>query len=91
MPLREVVKTQKKVRVEYNESKIYRFEKIEEEGGNFYGVRENRGKVLTTPIEVERINNIKIYDKSKSNWRSAGITAGLLGGFILIVAATLDW
>jgi hypothetical protein len=90
MPLSQIARRQEKVRVEYNNSEIYRFEKIEEEGGNFYGIKETGGKILTIPIEVESINNLKIYDKSKSNWRSVAITAGLLGGFILIVATTID-
>ena len=90
MPLSEVVKTQKKVRVEYNNSEIYRFEKIEVEGNNFYGVKEVKGEIVKTPIEVERINNIKIHDKSRSNWISLGMTTLILGGFILLVATTIE-
>lgn len=90
MPLYEVAKSHNKVRVEYNNSEIYRFIKIEEEGNNFYGVKEVKGEIVKTPIEVERISNVKVYDKSKSNWRSAAIITGLLGGFILIVASTIE-
>jgi len=90
MPLSLVVKTQKKVRIEYDNSEIYRFEKIEVEGNNFYGVKEVKGEIVKTPIEVDRINNIKIHDKSKSNWISLGMTTLILGGFILLVATTIE-
>ncbi len=60
MPLSQIARRQEKVRVEYNNSEIYRFEKIEQKGNKFYGIKEVKGEIVKTSIEVDRINNVKI-------------------------------
>ena len=79
------MKTQEKVRVEYKNSEIYRFQKLVSENSNYYGLMNEKLSQVKKPIEVEKIKNVRIYDKSKS----IGLTIGVpivMAGLIYIVA-----
>lgn len=85
LTLDELVKTQEKVRVEYKDSKIQRFQNLVLENGTYYGMMKEKLQTVKTPIEVESIKSVKVYDVSKSTIVAIGVLIGM-AGFIYIIA-----
>ena len=85
LTLDELVKTQEKVRVEYKDSKIQRFQNLLLENGTYYGMMKEKLQTVKTPIEVESIKSVKVYDVSKSTIVAIGVLIGM-AGFIYIIA-----
>ena len=83
--LDELVQSQDRVRVEYNNSEIYRFRNLVSEDGNYYGMMSERLQKVKKPIEVERIKSVKVYDKSTTILASIGGPIAVAGIFCLAV------
>ena len=79
LTLDEFVKTQEKVRVEYNDSEIYRFQNLVLENGIYYGVMNEKLQTVKKPIEVESIKSVRVYDRTKSTIVTIGVPILVLG------------
>ena len=75
----ELVKTQEKVRVEYKDSKIQRFQNLVLENGTYFGMMKEKLQTVKKPIEVESIKSVRVYDRTKSTIVTIGVHVLLVG------------
>ena len=75
----ELVKTQEKVRVEYKDSKIQRFQNLVLENGTYFGMMKEKLQTVKKPIEVESIKSVRVYDRTKSTIVTIGVPVLLVG------------
>ncbi len=87
--LKEAAKEQKKARVQYNNYEIYRFQRIVEKNSHFYGVKKEKGELVKSPIEANRLDNVRLHNESLSTILSIFVPVAIIGGIILIAANSI--
>ena len=84
--LEEAVKQTQKTKVRYDNDEIHRFLYVEEENGNYYGKEREKGEVIKTKIDVNRIEIVRAYDKSRSTMATV-LTPIVIAGVVIGIAA----
>lgn len=86
--LTEAVKQIQKTRVKYQNDEIYRFQYLVQENANYYGVEKKKGQITKTQIDINRIENIRTFNKSRSVTVSVLTPIVIVGGVYVIAVAT---
>ncbi|MDU8885227.1 hypothetical protein RXV94_03580 [Yeosuana sp. MJ-SS3] len=86
--LEQAVKNESKVRVKTKSNEKFKFNRIGEEDGNFYGVKKTNNVEVKTLLDEEYINTINEKDKTLSTVLSIGIPLVIIGVLGAIVIDT---
>ena len=88
--MEEAVRSSERTRVKYTDDVIHRYEYVIEEEGIYYGVTKRKGALVKTEIDVVKLENVRLYSKSKSTMATVVTPIALLGVAVLVAWSTID-
>lgn len=85
--MEQAVKNESKVKVRTKNGEKYKFSRIGNEDGNYYGVSKNKGETVKISLDEKSINTISEKDRTMSTILTVAIPVAVL---VLLVSSTFE-
>ncbi|RKS13106.1 hypothetical protein [Flavobacterium sp. 120] len=85
--LEQAVTADSKVLVVNADNKIFKFIRIEQIDGIYYGYLKTKGKIEKIPLTESDLKTIRVLNKTATNIGNIAIVVGSLGVVFLVIAA----